>query len=174
MENIKPKWGLFAGLGIVLMVIGVLAISLPIAMSLTLALFLGWLLVAGGIFQLMNCFATGRWSGFWLHLVTSLLYLAAGLMVIYNPWRGLATLTLLLAAFFVIEGVIKIILAMHLRPAAAWSWTLFNGIIVLILGVMIWNEWPSDVDWVIGLLVGINLLFSGSSMLMLGLAARKA
>ncbi|MGH6945349.1 MAG: HdeD family acid-resistance protein [Geminicoccaceae bacterium] len=172
MDALQRSWGWFLGLGIVLAVLGVLAIALPVVATLAVGIFIGWLLVIGGIAQLVHAFSERRWRGFFLHFLGGLVYLVVGGLILIDPFGGALALTILLAAFLVVEGIFQILLALRIRPFRNWGWVVASGIITLVLGILIFAGWPSTALWVIGLLVGIHLLTSGIALIMLGLAAR--
>ncbi len=166
-------WLLLIG-GILLIIVGLVAISLPFATALAIEWLLGWIFVAGGILQGIYTIKSWREPGVVLRAVTTILYLAAGIILLIHPFAGLLTLTLLLAILFTVEGVSKIITAFGLRAMPNWGWVLFNGVITLILGVIIWASWPLSTVWAIGLLVGIDLLVGGWVLVMVAIAARSA
>jgi len=114
-----------------------------------------------------------RRGGILWELLVGILYVFVGCYLLFRPVAGLASLTLALAIYLFAEGVLELILSFRLRPMPSSGWLLFDGIITLILAVMIWRTWPSSTEWVIGTLVGISMLFSGISRLMLSLAARR-
>lgn len=165
--------GWFMATAVALIVLGMLCVAMPLAASVAIDLLLGWLLVLGGAVKLAHAFAVRSWKGFALQLLSALLFLIVGFLLVTQPLQGVLTLTLLLAALLIIEGVFKIVTAIGLRPAPVWSWVLFSGVVTLVLGGLIGAQWPSSAEWVIGLLVGIDLLFSGWSMLFLGLSIRR-
>ena len=111
--------------------------------------------------------------GFAWSLLTALLAILFGLILIFRPLAGALTLTMILVAFFILEGVTAIVLAVrHREHLRSWGWVLFSGIVDLLLAYLIWAGWPSSADWAIGLLVGINMLFFGLSLVMTALTAR--
>lgn len=174
MSPIREKRGWFIGLGIAFVVLGVLAIFAPFFASIVTTMFLGWLLILGGIFQGVHAVQNRRWGGAGWAIASSVVEVIAGILLVVFPVTGTVTLTLILAVFFAAEGVIKIVRALQHRSLPAWGWLVFDGILTLALGVLILARWPSTAAWALGLLVGIDLLFSGSSMLMLGLSAGRA
>ena len=174
VENLKGKWGWLLTLGILMLIVGFCALSMPFVAALASVLFLGWLLIIGGVLQGVHAFGQKHWGGLFWQLLIGVLYLLIGLMLIVEPLRSLLALTLLLAIFFVVEGIFRIIAAFRLKPRDNWGWILLNGLVTLVLGALIWAEWPSAAVWAIGLLVGIDLIFGGWSMIMIALAARKA
>jgi uncharacterized membrane protein HdeD (DUF308 family) len=112
------------------------------------------------------------WRGFLLELLSAILYLVVGVLLLVNPVAGALALTVVLAVFLIVEGIFKFIMALRVRDHRGWGWLLASGILSAILGVLIWAQWPASGLWVIGLLVGIQLLFTGWSLVMLALAAR--
>jgi uncharacterized membrane protein HdeD (DUF308 family) len=126
----------------------------------------------GGIAQGIHAFMVKGWGGFLLELLSAALYLVVGILLLVNPVEGALALTIVLAVFLIVEGIFKLIMAFRVRDHRGWGWLLASGILSLILGVLIWAEWPASGVWVIGLLVGIQLLFTGWSLVMLALAAR--
>src|SRR5271165_7160068 len=157
---------------ILLIVFGFLAIALPLATSLGVVVVIAWLLIFSGGFQLVHAFQSkGAGNILWKVLV-ALLYLAVGISVLFRPLQGVAGLTLVIAIFFVIEGVFDLIAFFQNRSASGAGWILFDGIVTLILGVMVWWHWPSSSLWVIGTLVGISMIMTGCTRHMISLAAR--
>jgi uncharacterized membrane protein HdeD (DUF308 family) len=173
-EALRHRWGWLLALGLVQIAVGLFAIGAPVVASLASALFVGWVLLFSGAVQLLHAFQVRGWKGFLLHLVGALLYLAAGVVIVLFPLGGVLTLTLFLAGVFLVEGVSRTMLALRMRPAQGWGWFLVGGLAGIVLGLMIWLEWPSSALWALGLLVGINLLFSGVSLTSLALAFRRA
>jgi uncharacterized membrane protein HdeD (DUF308 family) len=173
IEILQENRGWFIALGVALIILGVLAIALPVAATLTVEIFIGWLLLFGGGFQLVHLLRSQSWRGAVLQILASVLYLGTGLLLLLYPLTGALTLTLVLGTFFLIEGSLKVIMAFRVRPTPRWGWLLFNGILSLALGWMIWIHWPATAAWAIGLLFGIDLIFSGWSMVMLVMSIRE-
>ena len=174
VERIRKHWVVALLLGIVLAVMGTFAIacaSTTALVSFVTVYFLGVvLLVASGV-QLAEG-VLGRGVGnFFLHLLVAVLYFIAGVLVFEHPGRTVAGLTLVIAAVLFVEGVLRVVVALTER-FHGWGWVLLNGVISLALGVMIWRQWPESSLWVIGLFVGIDLLFNGWSLIMLALTLR--
>lgn len=132
--------------------------------------FLGALLMAGGVVEIVHAVKGGTAGKIILGLIVAALYLWAGAMLILHPFVGLFTLTLVLAIFFFVGGILKIFAAVTHRTAPEWGWLLVGGIISLILGVMIWAQWPSSALWAIGIIIGVELIFAGWTMVALSLA----
>ena len=171
-EVLRQHRGWILVFGIILMVLGALAIGVPMAAALAIELLLGWLLIVGSVFHGVHALRARRTSQFFWELLLCALYLAVGLIFLLDPQHGIITLTLLLAIFFILEGAFKLALAWQLRPLANWSWLMLSGVLALILGIIIWTGLPGTAGWVIGLLVGINLLFNGLSLVLLALAVK--
>lgn len=172
MEALSRNWGWLLAFGILMIILGMFAIGAPVVATVAVQIMLGWLLVIGGIAEGIHAFMAKDWRGFFLELLSAVLYLVVGVLLLVNPLLGAAALTLLLAAFLVVEGIFKVIMAMRVRDHRGWGWLLASGVLSLILGVLIWAQWPASGLWIIGLLVGIQLLFTGWSLVMLALAAR--
>jgi uncharacterized membrane protein HdeD (DUF308 family) len=132
---------------------------------------IGTLLVLGGVFEAVGAFWCRGWSGFFLHLLSGVLSIVVGLMFLRAPINALAALTLLVACFLMVGGIFKIVATVSYR-FASWGWPLVSGVIDVLLGFLIWQEWPESALWVIGLYVGINLVFRGVIWIALGLAVR--
>ncbi len=171
LDTVREKRGWFIGLGIVFMVLGVVAILLPFIASLVTTIAVGWLMFFGGLFQCIHAVQNRRWGGSGWAIVSAVIYMIAGVLVVAFPITGTLTLTLVLSAYFVAQGVLKIVRAAQHRTMRAWPWLVFDGILSLLLGLLVGLGWPSTAVWAIGLLVGIDLLIGGSSMLLIGLGS---
>jgi len=158
---------------ILLIVFGFLAIALPFATSWGVIIVVAWLIVFSGGFQFIHAFQSKGIGHILWKLLVAILYLIVGVYFLLHPVLGIAAFTLALAIFFVVEGVIDLVAYFQSRQLAGSGWILFDGIVTLILGLMVWRQWPSSSLWVIGTLVGISMIFTGMTRLMLGLAARK-
>ena len=173
-QLITEKWGWFLAAGILLIVAGLAAIAFPLVGGIVAKTFLGWLFLIGGVVMIVHAFSAPGWRGFIWELLIGILYLVAGFYLAFLPLAGLLTLTILIAALFIAEGVAEVIMAFQVRPHEGWVWLLLSGIAALAVGVMIGMDLPGSATWALGLLVGINLLFSGWSYVFLALAGRKA
>ena len=158
-------------IGIVFIILGVLAIIEPAVAGLAVTIFVGWLLLFGGAAHLIEAFGGGVGRVLW-QLLLAAVYIVGGLYLLTHPLLGLGTLTLWLAIIFVIEAVLEVIGFFATRGAGGSGWRLVNAVITLFLGVLIWVHWPSSSIWAIGTLVGVNLMMTGFSRVMLGSAAR--
>jgi uncharacterized membrane protein HdeD (DUF308 family) len=158
---------------ILLIVFGFLAISLPLATSFGVVVVIAWLIVFSGGFQFIHAFQSkGAGSILW-KLLVAILYLIVGIYFLMNPVIGVAGFTLALAFFFVAEGVMDLVAYFQHRSARGSGWILLDGIVTLILGLLVWRQWPSSSLWVIGTLVGISMIMTGTTRLMISLAARR-
>ena len=162
-------------IGALLIILGIVAIASPAFSTIVAETWIAFILVSAGASKLVYAFQTrNNDQGFIWKLLLSILYIATGVMLFVYPLTGVLTLTLLLGSFLLTEGVFELILAFRLRPQQNWTWALGNGIITLLLGAMIWFQWPFNAPWLIGTLVGVSVLFTGVSRVMLSLNARSA
>jgi uncharacterized membrane protein HdeD (DUF308 family) len=160
--------------GVLLIVFGMVAIGSPFIAALAVSVVVGWLVVLAGVVHVMLAFrAHGAGSMIW-KLLIGIAYLCFGGYLIVHPVLGAASLTLLLASLFLIEGILNIVLYVKMRPMHGSSWMLIDGIITLLLGVLIYMQWPSSSAWAIGTLVGVSMIFSGVARVMMSFAVRKA
>jgi uncharacterized membrane protein HdeD (DUF308 family) len=161
-------------IGILLIVLGIAGIALPAVSTIFAETWFALILISAGAAKLVYAFQTRDDGGFIWKLLLSILYIATGVMLFVYPLTGILTLTLLLGSFLLTEAVFELILAFRLRGQQNWTSVLFNGIITLLLGGMIWFQWPFDAPWLLGTLVGTSVLFTGISRVMLSLNARSA
>jgi uncharacterized membrane protein HdeD (DUF308 family) len=169
--RLKHLWSWFFFLGFALMGVGILAMAAALVTTLATVLVFGIVLSSGGGVQLVNAFLARTWKGFVLHLLAGVLYLVVGGLMIADPVSAAAGLTLMLAAVFLIVGAVRLIYA-ALHSFSGRGWALLGGFISMLLGIAIWKQWPDSGLWVIGLFIGIDLLFSGWSWVMLGLLVK--
>jgi uncharacterized membrane protein HdeD (DUF308 family) len=162
--------------GIVLLVLGIGAIILPPLAGIAATIILGWLFLVGGIVGLVSTFGSRRAPGFAWSLLSALLAIIVGAILLMNPLGGLVTLTYVLIAYFIIEGVFSIGSALSHRQelAGRWEWMAFNGVIDLVLAAIIISGWPGTIAWALGLLVGIDLVFGGIALITMALHARQS
>jgi uncharacterized membrane protein HdeD (DUF308 family) len=166
---LAPRIGGSPWVGALLIVLGIAAIALPVVSTIFVETWFALILVSAGAAKLVYAFQTRDSGGFLWKVLLSILYTATGVMLFINPYTGILTLTLLLGSFLLTEGVFELILAFRLRPQKNWLWVLGDGIITLLLGGMIWFQWPFDAPWLLGTLVGASVLFTGISRVMLAL-----
>lgn len=172
VKRIKHNTGIVIAIGVVLLIVGILALVAPFVAGLSVAFVVGILLLIGGIAQLLFAFKAGSFGKGLLAFILGALTMMAGVIMISRPDVGLATLTLFLAAYFIAEGVFEALWAFQLKPVQGWGWSLFSGIVSLLLGIMIWRQFPLSGAWAVGVLVGIKLIFSGWTLITIGGAAR--
>jgi uncharacterized membrane protein HdeD (DUF308 family) len=173
---VREHWKLFLIEGLVLVVLGMLAVALAPVATLAVTIVLGWLLLASGIVGLITTFWMRQAPGFWWALLSALIGIAVGVMLLVAPLRGAFSLTIVLVAFFFIEGVASIMYAFdHRRELSGrWGWMLVSGIVDLGLGAMIYGGLPSTAAWAVGLLVGINMMFGGWALILMAMHARNS
>jgi len=174
-QSMHDYWGLFLAEGIALSVLGLAAIIVPPIAGLLATVFLGWLFLIAGIVGLVATLTARQAPGFGLSLLSALVAMIAGGVLVWNPLQGLVTLTYVLTAFFIVDGILIIILAIaHRRELSGkWEWMMVNGVIDLILAAIIIAGFPGTLVWAFGLLVGIDMLFGGASLIAMALEARK-
>jgi uncharacterized membrane protein HdeD (DUF308 family) len=169
LDALRGNWFWFVILGVSLVILGTVALGSVVIASLAAAAVIGVLLLLGGAAEAVGAFWCRGWSGFFLELLSGVLSIVVGLLFLRAPLNAVAALTLLLACYLMVGGIFKVVAAMAYR-FAAWGWSLAGGIIDVILGLMIWQGWPASALWVIGLFVGIDLIFRGFNWIALGLA----
>ena len=142
--QIQKNWGWFLALGIVFVLAGVAAIAFPLLSTIATKIFLGWIFLAGGVLMILHAFSASGWRGFLLGLLIGILYVVAGGWLAFFPFTGIITLTILLAALFLAEGVLEVIMAFRVRPHEGWFWLLLSGLVAAAVGVMIAMGLPSS------------------------------
>ena len=175
-KSVRDHWVLFLVEGIVLVVLGVLAILIPPLASLAVTIFFGWLLLISGIVGLVTTFMARQAPGFWWSLLSAVLGIVAGVILLVWPISGTLSLTYLLIAFFLIEGFASIMFAIEHRNqlSGRWGWMLASGVVDVILAVIVFIGLPWSAFWALGLLLGINMVFGGWALIAMALHARSA
>lgn len=168
---LRRKWGWFLALGISLVVLGLIALIVMPAATVATVMVLGWLMVFSGVVEAVHGFQVRGWGGMFLHLVAGILGILIGLLVATHPVAGALAWTLLFASFFTVIGLFRMIAAARLK-FPNWGWAVFDGAITLLLGILLWADWPWSGLWFLGLSIGISLLLRGWSYVMLALAVR--
>ena len=174
LDGIKKNARLAVIMGIIMVICGVLAVGSPFAAGVYVTIFVGVMLVFGGIAQCFLAFQAGAFGKGLLIFVVGALTAAAGFYIFNQPLEGLATITLFLTAYFIVTGIFELVSAFQIRPAEGWGMMLFNGIVTLLLGIMIWSEFPLSGAWAVGVLFGVKLIFSGWSLIFIGRSVRGA
>ena len=172
IKTLQKHWRWLFALGATTLGLGMLAIISPFVAILAVEMTIGIIFVVGGAAHALYSFWAREWGGFLFELFCGILYLLVGLMLLANPGGGLLLLALLVAILLIMQGIVQLALSFELRPMFSWSWMFTSGIVALLLGVFIWAPWPSIGFWLIGLFVGISLLFSGWSTIILALSTR--
>jgi uncharacterized membrane protein HdeD (DUF308 family) len=173
VESLRGSWFWLLVTGGLLIVVGLVAISSSFIATLATVVMVGILLLVGGAVEVVDAFLSRQWRGFWMHLLGGILYVVLGFFMIQRPLAAAAVFTLMIAAAFFVGGLFRIIFALTER-FCGWEWVLLNGIITFFLGILIWREWPEAAFWVIGLFVGIDMLFDGWSLVITALTVRSA
>ena len=169
----KEATGMSIGWAIVMIVLGFLAVFLPLTTGLGVSILVGWIIVFGGFAYLAHAFAAQGAGAFLWRMLIGIVYIVGGGYLAFHPGLALESLTLVVAAIFFIEGVVEIVVFFQFRTLPGSGWILFDAIVTLLLAYLIWRPWPSSSTWAIGTLVGINLIVSGVTRLMYSVSARK-
>jgi uncharacterized membrane protein HdeD (DUF308 family) len=171
---LRKYWKWFMALGIAMLILGTIAISWSCIATVTVAAtwLFGFFLLAGGIGEIINAFWVGRWSGMLLHLLVGVLYVLVGFIIIDQPLNAAIELTLLIAIFLMVSGIFRVVFAVAERFAGS-GWVLLNGVVTFVLGLLIYKQWPASGLWVIGLFIGIDLIFNGWAWVALALGLRQ-
>ena len=175
LSGLAPKainWSI--ALSVLLILAGLTAILVPPLSGLAVTLIFAWSMIFSGITHFVFAFKTHTTGGVLWELLVGAVYLVTGVYLLLHPLDALIALTLILAIYLFFEGIVETVLSFQLRPRHGANWLLVDGIVTFILAIMIWRSWPASTVWVIGTLVGISMIFSGFSRLMLSLAAKRA
>ncbi|THD62528.1 MAG: HdeD family acid-resistance protein [Bradyrhizobium sp.] len=172
---VREHWKAFLFEGILLVILGLAAMIAPLIAGLAFTIFLGWMFLISGVAGLVMTFWARQMPGFWWSLLSAVLAVGAGIILLARPAQGVLTLTIVIGAYFLAEGVATIMYALEHRRELSerWSWMLFSGVLDILISAMIITGLPGSAEWAIGLLVGINLVFGGASLIGMAAAARK-
>ena len=173
LGGIKRASGWSIVLGILMILAGIIAMFAPWEAGLVITLVVGWSAIFNGFAQMVFAFRTHGGLHIALEIILGIIYIVAGIFLLMHPVGGLLALTLFLASFLLIYGIFALVLAFQMRPLHGWGWVLFDGIITILLGILIWAHWPFNSDWVVGTLFGISIFVSGITRLMMSLAIRR-
>jgi uncharacterized membrane protein HdeD (DUF308 family) len=173
-DTLRAHWRLYVLQGVLMIVLGVLAVAAPAFATLTVDIYVGWLFLISGVLGLIAMFSARNVPGFLWTLVTALLSIIVGGVLLWKPAEGAVSLTIVLTAFFIVEGIFQAVAAFTYRDAmpSSWGWLLASGLADLALAAIIIAGWPGTAAWVLGLLVGVNLLTTGWAVVMVALGAR--
>jgi len=170
---VKRASGWSIALGVLMIILGIIAMLAPWEFGIVIALIIGWMAIFNGVAQIIYGFRThGGWRML-LEIILGLIYIVAGIYLLMHPVGGLLVLTIFLASFLIVYGIFALVLAFHMRPLKGWGWVLFDAIVTILLGILIWAHWPMNAEWVVGTLFGISILVSGVTRLMVSLAFRR-
>jgi uncharacterized membrane protein HdeD (DUF308 family) len=173
LDTVKRASGWSIALGILMILAGIVAIGAPLIAGVVIVYVVAWTAIFNGGFQLVYAFRAHTGGRMILEILLGLLYIVAGVFILMHPAGGLLALTLIIACFLLVYGVFALVLAFQMRPASGWGWILFDAIVTILLGALIWAHWPINSEWVVGTLVGISFIVSGVSRLMLSMAVRR-
>lgn len=171
-QTAKKSGGSMTIFGVVTIILGLLAMFAPMFAGTSIVIMIGILLVAAGIARLVWAVQADSFGQGLLKLAIGGITLAAGVLMLVRPLLALGSLTIFLAAYFVVDGIFESIAALQVKPAEGWGWLLFGGMLSLLLGIMMWRQFPVSGTWAIGVLVGVKLLFAGMEMVSLGSRVR--
>jgi uncharacterized membrane protein HdeD (DUF308 family) len=174
LDGIKKNARLAVVIGIIMLICGFVAIGSPLAAGLSVTIVVGVMLIVGGVAQCFLAFQAGAFGKGLLTFIMGALTAVAGFYLFNQPLAGLASITIFLAAYFVITGIFELVSAFQIRPAEGWGLMLFTGIVTLLLGIMIWRQFPLSGAWAVGMLFGIKLILSGWSLIFIGRSVRGA
>jgi uncharacterized membrane protein HdeD (DUF308 family) len=172
-QNAKQNAGLVVGMGVLTAIGGLLAITAPFATGMGVAFVVGIAMATAGVARCIAAFSAGSFGQGALAFVGGMFAFVAGGLLASRPGFGLATLTLMLGAYLLVDGISSAILAFHVRPTEGWGWMLFSAVMGVLLGVLLLRDWPLAGNWAVGTMVGINLVVAGASLISIGSAARK-
>jgi uncharacterized membrane protein HdeD (DUF308 family) len=172
--QIAEHWVWYLFLGVVLVLGGLAAIAFPFLSTIAAKIALGWIFLVSGGVAIVHAFTAGKWQGFFLNLLIGILYVVTGGYLVLLPLSGVLTLTILVAALFLADGLLEVIMAFRIRPHEGWGWVLISGLAAIALGVMIGLQLPNSATWAIGLLVGIKMIFAGWSFISLAIGGHRS
>jgi uncharacterized membrane protein HdeD (DUF308 family) len=173
-REIARHLGWFLALGILLVLAGAAAIAFPFLSTVAAKIAIGWIFLVAGVVEVIHAFYVKRWAGFFWNLLIGLLYIVAGGWLAFFPLTGILTLTIVIAALFIAEGIIELVMGFRMRPHEGWGWVVFSGLVAVAAGLLIALSLPASAVWALGLLAGVNLLFSGWSFIALSLSGKRA
>lgn len=168
ITHLRNNWGWFVALGVLSVIAGLLALGNLMLGTVASVLFIGAMMAVTGIAHIVHAFQVRAWGAFLVWLLTGILYTAAALMIAYNPVLGATVFTLFVGVILIASGVMRIIVSFSMRQEPGWVWMLVAGLVTLLLGLIIAAHWPVDSLWVLGMFLGIDLLFTGVALVMLG------
>jgi uncharacterized membrane protein HdeD (DUF308 family) len=172
--QIAEHWVWYVILGVVLLIGGAAAIAFPFLSTIAAKIALGWIFLFTGVVTIVHAFSAGNWRGFLWNLLIGILYVLGGAYLAFLPVAGIVTLTVLVAALLLADGILEIVMAFRLRPHTGWGWILASGVAALVAGILIAAQLPSSATWVIGVLVGLKMIITGWSFIVLAFGSHRA
>ena len=172
VQEVKKDAGWLVAGGFLIILAGFIALGSPFFAGLAVSTFVGVTLLFAGAVRAFSGFKAQNWGGTMLSLIVGLATFGVGVLMLARPMLGLASITLYLAVYFFVEGVMECLVALEHRPNSGWVWMLIGGLISIALGVMIWRQWPVSGAWAVGTLFGIHMLLAGWAQVAIGSAAR--
>jgi len=173
LAGIKRASGWSIALGVLMIILGIVAMLSPWEFGIVIALIIGWMAIFNGVAQIIYGIRTHSGGRTVLEIILGLVYIIAGIYLLMHPVPGLLVITIFLASFLIVYGILALVLAFQMRPLPGWGWMLFDAIITILLGVLIWAHWPMNSEWLVGTLFGISIFVSGVTRLMMSLAIRR-
>jgi uncharacterized membrane protein HdeD (DUF308 family) len=171
VHELAQNWGWFLALGIGLTALGVAAVVRSFTVTVASMLFFGWLLIAASLIEIVQAFMVGHWAGFFLHLLSAILFGVAGLLMVVRPRTSAEVLTLFIAAFFFVGGLFQVVVAAALATPGS-SWQIADGVVTMALGLLVMAQWPASGLWAIGLLLGVDLIGFGLAWIVIAFSLR--
>ncbi len=174
IETLRAKWGWIVALGVIYAVAGFVALGSVLMATVATVFVVGIMMLIAGVAEVINAFQVKTWGKFLFWLLLGVLYMLAGFATFQNPLLAAAFLTLLLGGALVVSGIMRVVLAFSMKEGTPWLWVVASGTITLLLGLIILNHWPVSSLYILGLFLGIDLVFAGTSWIGVGLSLRKA
>lgn len=173
LKVLRAKWGWIVALGVVFLIAGFIALGSAMAATASAVMIIGIMMIMGGVAEIVAAFSVKGWGKFAVWMLLGLLYVGAGIIALMNPFAAATILTLMLGAALVVGGVLRIFLAFSMKSAGKpWGWVVVSGLVTLLLGAMIIAQWPASSFFVLGIFLGIDLIFIGSGWVTMGLALK--
>lgn len=170
--DLERNWGWLLGLGILFVVLGCIGLGMTVGLTLVSIFFIGSLFIIAGVVQIVDVFKSHHWKGIVGHALIAVLYIMGGGMIIHDPVLASAVITALIAWILIIIGVTRLLMAFVLRHAAGWGWMLFAGLTAIVLGILIFMQWPYSALWIIGMFIAIELIVNGWTYIFMALGMR--
>lgn len=171
LDTLRRNWAWILVFGVILVLWGIFAVSYAVFFTLVSVYAIAWLLIIGGVIEAIHAMRHHKQRHLILYVIEALLAIVAGVMLLRSTTAGALVITLVLAAYFIVSGIFRIVAALALRTPS-WGWMLVSGLLALALGILVWGGWPATAFWVLGVFIGINLIFMGWARIMLALAIR--